>query len=45
MINQLKTRKRSLENKPTSFRTKLILELENQVTDSAEEDRVVYQDY
>ena len=44
LINKLKTQKRLLENKPTSYRKQLVLKLEIQVTDSAEEDRVVYQE-
>ena len=44
MIKNLKTQKRLLENKPTSYRKQLVLKLEIQVTDSAEEDRVVYQE-
>ena len=44
LINKLKTQKRLLENKPTSYRKQLVLKLENQVTDSAEEDRVVCQE-
>ena len=43
-FNKLKTQKRLLENKPTSYRKQLVLKLEIQVTDSAEEDRVVYQE-
>ena len=44
LIDKLKTQKRAFENKPTSCRKQLVLELEMQVTDSAEEDRVVYQE-
>ena len=44
LINKLKTQKRLMENKPTSYRKQLVLKLEIQVTDSAEEDRVVYQE-
>ena len=44
LINKLKTQKRLLENKPTSYRKQLVLKLEIQVTDPAEEDRVVYQE-
>ena len=44
LINRLKTQKRLLENKPTSYRKQLVLKLEIQVTDSVEEDRVVYQE-
>ena len=44
LINKLKTQKRLLENKPTSYRKQLVLKLEIQVTDSAEEDRFVYQE-
>ena len=43
LINKLKTHKRLLENKPTFYRKQLVLKLKNQVTDSAEEDKVVYQ--
>ena len=43
MINKLKTQKRLLENKPTSYRKQLVLKSENQIIDSAEKDRVVYQ--
>ena len=41
LINKLKTQKRLLENKPTSYRKQLVLKLEKQVTDSAAEDKVV----
>ena len=44
LINKLKTQKRLLENKPTSYRKKLVLKMENQVTESTEEDRVLYQE-
>ena len=44
LINKLKTQKRLWENKPPSYRKQLVLKLEIQVTDSAEEDRVVYQE-
>ena len=45
LINKLTRQKRLLENKPTSYRKQLILKLEKiQVTDSAEEDIVVYQE-
>ena len=44
MIIKLKTRKRLLQNKPTSYRKQLVLKLENQVTDSAEENGVEYQE-
>ena len=44
LINKLKTQKRLLENKPISYRKQLVLKLENQFNDSAEEDSVVYQE-
>ena len=44
LINTLKTQKPLLENKPTSYRKQLVLKLEIQVIDSAEEDRVVHQE-
>ena len=44
MIKKLKTQKRLLENKPTSYKKQLVLKLEYQVADSVEEDRVVYQE-
>ena len=44
LINKLKTKKPLLENEPTSYRKQLVLKRENQVTDAAEEDRVVYQE-
>ena len=44
LINKLKAQKRLLEKKPTSYRKQLVFKLENPVTDSAEEDRVVYQE-
>ena len=44
IINKLKTQKRLMEKKPTSYRKQLFLKLEKQVADSAEEDRNVYQE-
>ena len=44
MIKKLKTQKRLLENKPTSHKKQVVLKLENQFTDSAEQGRVLYQE-
>ena len=44
MISKLRTLKRLSENKPTSYRKQMVLKLENQITDSAEEDRLLYQE-
>ena len=44
MINKLKTQKRSLENKASSYRKQLFSKLEIQLIDSAEKDKVVYKE-
>ena len=44
MTIKLKTYKRLLQNKQTSYRKQLVLKFGNQVTDLIEEDRVVNQD-
>ena len=45
LIIKLKTRKRLLEIKSTSYRKQLVVKPENQVTDSAEKDRVVCREH
>ena len=44
LINKLKTQKRMLENKPTSYRKLQVKMLENIVTEASESDRLNYQE-
>ena len=44
IIYKLKIQKCLLGNKPTSYRKQFVLKLENQVSDSAKENRFVYQE-
>ena len=45
LMKKLKTQKRLLERKPTSYRKAAVMKLENLVTESAEADRKDYQEY